>query len=384
MRADNSNWTLPPYNRRSFQRVQQFTRTARVARAEEPSALEEDPRDFSKITFVNSSGEHATVEAMLAQTYTDGLLVMHKGKILSEQYFNEMDRCTLHLIMSCSKSITSAVAGIYIDDGLLDTSAQLTSYLPELIGTGIEGATLQQALDMQVGVSFSEDYGDLDGDWRQCEIATGWREPPANYRGPRDQLAYVQTLTEPAGVHGSVFHYQSILTNVIGCCLERTTGRNFSELVAEHIWNPIGAEQDLVSIIDSAGTMSFEGGFNMCLRDFARFGLLVSQDGCFQGKQLVSDNWLRECRNPSENLIRVFGASEYADVLPGGAYHNQWWVRNPSKGVTMALGIHGQMLYVDCEQDFVVAKLSSQPAQDDIEMAMDQMLAFEAIIESLS
>jgi CubicO group peptidase (beta-lactamase class C family) len=383
-RADSSNWTMPPYNRWSFQRVQQFTRTARVARARASSLLVEDLQDVSDITFVNSSGEQSTVEAMLAQTFTDGLLVMHNGKIVAEQYFNGMDQSTLHLIMSCSKSITSAVAGIYIEDGLLDTSAQLTDYMPELIGTGMRGATLQHALDMQVGVSFNEDYSDLDGDWRQCEIATGWREPPVTYNGPRDQLAYMQTLTERNGDHGSVFHYQSILTNVIGSCLQRSTGKNFAELVAQHIWNPMGAEQDLVSVIDSAGTMSFEGGFNMCLRDFSRFGLLISQDGRFQEQQLVPEKWLQECRNPSDALSRIFGASEYADVLPGGAYHNQWWVRNPSKGVTMALGVHGQMLYVDCEQSFVCAKLSSQPALDNIEMALDQILAFEAIIKNLS
>ena len=383
-RADNFNWTLPPYNRWSFQRVQQFTRTVRVPRAEQPSVLEEDLRDLSKIAFVDSAGEPSTIDAMLERTFTDGFLVMHKGKILTEQYFNGMNPSTLHLIMSCSKSITSTVAGIYIDAGILDPSAQLTHYLPELADSGMAGATLQQALDMQVGVKFDEDYDDLDGDWRQCEVATGWREPPTDYDGPRDQLSYARTLTERTAEHGTVFHYQSILTNVIGCCLERATGKVFAELVAEHIWTPMGAEQDLVSIIDAAGIVTFEGGFNVCLRDFARFGYLISQDGRFQGQQLVRESWLHECRNPNDSLKEAFAASEYAEVLPGGAYHNQWWVRNPEKGITMALGVHGQMLYVDCEQELVAAKLSTQPEQANIAMAMDQMLAFEAIAKAVN
>jgi len=382
-RADTSNWTLPPYNRWSFQRVQQFTRTLRVARAEQPSVLEEHHQDLSKIAFVDCAGESSTVDEMLTRTYTDGFLVLHKGKILTEQYFNGMDRSTLHLIMSCSKSITSAVAGIYIENGTLDPSAQLTQYLPELADSGMAGATLQQALDMQVGVKFDEDYTDLDGDWRQCEIATGWRETPADYDGPRDQLSYAQTLTDRIAEHGASFHYQSILTDVIGCCLERVSGRSFAELVAEHLWTPMGAEQDLVSIIDSAGTMVFEGGFNVCLRDFARFGLLVSHDGRYHGQQLLPKVWLQECRKPSDALLAAFAASEYSDVMPGGAYHNQWWVRNPDSGITMALGIHGQMLYVDCERELVAAKFSSQPEQDNIAMALDQMLAFEAIANSV-
>jgi len=383
-RIDTSNWTLPPYNRWSFQRVQQFTRTLRVPRSRKPSVLEEDHRDLSEIEFLDSSGEQSTVDEMLTRTYTDGFLVLHNGKILTEQYFNGMDASTLHLIMSCSKSITSTVAGIYIGADVLDPSAQLTHYLPELVNTGMADATLQQAMDMQVGVKFNEDYDDLDGDWRHCEVATGWREPTTGYDGPRDQLSYAQTLTEKVAEHGTLFHYQSILTDVIGCCLERATGRSFSELIAEHIWTPIGAEQDLVSIIDSAGTMVFEGGFNICLRDFARFGYLISQDGQYRGRQLVPDNWLRECRSPGENLIEAFAASEYADVLPDGAYHNQWWVRNPDKGITMALGVHGQMLYIDCEQELVAAKYSSQPEMANIAMAMDQMRAIEAIADSVA
>jgi CubicO group peptidase (beta-lactamase class C family) len=316
---------------------------------------------------------------MLARTYTDGFLVMHKGKVLTEQYFNGMDRSTLHLIMSCSKSITSTVVGIYVDAGVLDPAAHLTHYLPELAGSGMAGATLQQALDMQVGVKFDEDYDDLDGDWRHCEIATGWREPAPGYDGPRDQLSYAQTLTEKVAEHGTVFHYQSILTDVIGCCLERATGRAFSELVAEHIWTPMGAEQDLVSIIDSAGIMVFEGGFNICLRDFARFGLMITQSGQFGGKQLIPENWLQQCRRPAADLIDAFAQSEYADALPGGAYHNQWWVRDANKGVISALGIHGQTLYIDSEKEFVAAKFSSQPGQADIGMFIDHLLAFEAI-----
>lgn len=382
-RTDRENWTIAPYNRWSFQRVQQFTRTTRVPRSEKPSALSEKFRDLSRITFDGHSGQPCTVDEMLARTYADGFLVLHRGNVLTEQYFNGMNRSTLHLIMSCSKSFTSAVAGIYIEAGVLDSSAQLTDYLPELANSGLAGATVQQALDMQVGVKFSEDYDDPDADWRQYELATGWRETAEPYDGPQDQISYAQTLTEQDSEHGTVFHYQSILTNVIGCCLERASGRSFADSLVEHIWTPVGAEQDLVSIIDSAGNMSFEGGFNVCLRDFARFGLLIAQNGRYQDQQLVPESWLDKCLSPDERLIEAFAASEYADVLPGGAYHNYWWVRNPVKGVIMALGIHGQMLFIDSKRDFVAAKLSSQPEQANIEMAMDQMLAIEAIADNV-
>ena len=139
-RADTTNWTLAPFNRWSFQRVQQFTRTTRVPRADKPSTLEDDRRNLSQIVFADHSGQQCTVAEMLARTYTDGFLVLHGGRVLTEQYFNGMSSSSLHLIMSCSKSMTSIVAGIYIEAGVFDVSVPITEYMPELAGTGMAGA----------------------------------------------------------------------------------------------------------------------------------------------------------------------------------------------------------------------------------------------------
>ena len=382
-RADTTNWTLAPFNRWSFQRVQQFTRTTRVSHAGSPSSLEENFQDLSEITFQDYSDKPCTVAEMLTRTYTDGFLVLKQGQVISEQYFNGMNRSTLHLIMSCGKSITSAVAGIYIEAGVLDASAQITDYIPEFSATGFAGATVQHALDMQVGVKFDEDYENLDGEWSHYELATGWRET-SGYDGPTDQISYARTLTEQEAEHGTVFHYQSILTNIVGCCLERATGRRFTDLLAEHIWEPMGAEQDLVSVIDSAGSLSFEGGFNVCLRDFARFGLLIARNGLHEGRQLIPENWLQECRSPGEGLVSAFSAGKYADTASGGAYHNFWWISKPPTGVIMALGVGGQTIYIDTEKDFVAAKFSSQPEYENAEMEANELAGMEAIAAVIS
>jgi CubicO group peptidase (beta-lactamase class C family) len=354
-----------------------------VAKADKSSVLDEKHQDLSQNTFQDRSGQQCTVAEMLARTYTDGFLVLHRGKVISEQYFNGMSPSTLHLIMSCSKSMTSAVAGVYIEAGVFDTSAQITDYMPELLDTGMAGATVQQALDMQVGVKFSEDYDDPDGDWGRYELATGWRES-SDYDGPRSQISFAQTLTEQDAEHGSVFRYQSILTNIVGCCLERATSKRFTELLAKNIWGPMGAEHDLVSVVDSTGNLSFEGGFNICLRDFARFGLVIAGNGSFEGRQLIPENWLRECRSADERMINAFSAGAYADSAPGGAYHNFWWINKPPTGPIMALGVGGQVLYIDTEKDFVAAKFSSQPEYENSEMEADETLGIEAIAASIS
>lgn len=382
-RATSQNWTEAPYNRWSFQRVQQFTSTVRVTRSPEPLTISAALQDFSELGFLDSQGSHCTIAQMLDRTWTDGFLVMHKGQILTENYLNGMRADSLHLIMSCSKSFLSTLFGIYVDRGDLDPDQQIERYLPELIGSGIEGATLQNLLDMQVGVKFNEDYDDLDSDLRQSEIATGWRQSDGAYDGPTDMLSYASTLRSDGGAHGDVFHYQSVLTNMLGCALERVTGRRFADLFAEHVWHPIGSEQDLVSISDAAGYASFEGGFNVCLRDFARFGQLICDNGRVNQTQVVPESWISECRYGDEQLVDAFARGEYAEVIKGGAYHNKWWQRDPQNGIIMALGIHGQIIYINPEINFVAVKMSTHPGATDIEFTVDQMLGIEAIAENL-
>lgn len=382
-RVDADNWMEPPFNRWSFQRVQQLTRTARIPRADAFSPLHEKIRGIESLSYCDPSGSESSIGAMLQRTWTDGFLVLHRGHVVSELYFNGMTPSTLHLIMSCSKSVTSTVLGIAIEEGLLDLSLKLTDYLPELGGTALAGATLQHALDMQVGVDFDEDYDNPDADVYALEVATGWRPVPPDYSGPTDMLSYVLSLRSGSGRHGHVFHYQSVLTDVVGLALERATGRSFESLIRSKLWDPMGCEQDLVSIIDSAGNFVFEGGFNCCLRDFARFGSLICQSGTLNGHQIVPKSWIDECRMASPHLLDAFAQGEYGQALPGFAYHNKWWLPDPARGVLAALGVHGQMLYVDPENDFVVAKLSTQPDPADVDMALDQIAAFKAILEWL-
>ena len=220
-RVDYDNWTLPPYNRWSFQRMQQFTRTGRISRAPDPALLHENPQPLDGINFTDSQGSSTSIAEMLERTWTDGFLVLHRGEVITEQYFNGMESDTLHLMMSCSKSMTSALMGTVIAEGLLDTQALLSVYVPELVATGMAHATVQQALDMQVGLKFEEDYSDLNGEWRNLEIATGWRAPAPGYSGPTDLLAYTETLKDSAGPHGAVFHYQSILSDALALSARR-------------------------------------------------------------------------------------------------------------------------------------------------------------------
>ncbi|MBT5203061.1 MAG: beta-lactamase family protein, partial [Gammaproteobacteria bacterium] len=141
-RVDWSNWTLPPYNRWAFQHVQELTRTTRVSRSPQLTELVYESQELGSLEFTSVTGDISSVEDMLDDTWTDGFLVMHRGKVITEQYFNDMQPDTLHLLMSCSKSLTTAAVGIAVEEGSLELARNITDYLPELDGSGFSGATI--------------------------------------------------------------------------------------------------------------------------------------------------------------------------------------------------------------------------------------------------
>ncbi|HBM11318.1 MAG TPA: 6-aminohexanoate hydrolase, partial [Rhodospirillaceae bacterium] len=159
-RPTASNWDLPPFNRWSFQNVRALLPTVDVDRGTGPVwDLPSAHQDVSGVKFSALDGTTKTIKQMLTETYTDGFLVMHRGQVITEQYFNDMHPRSLHLAQSVSKSLVGTLAGVLHGEGKLDMDAPLADRIPELAYCGYGDATLGQVLDMQTGVRFVEDYG---------------------------------------------------------------------------------------------------------------------------------------------------------------------------------------------------------------------------------
>jgi len=378
-RVTADNWRTPPYNRYALQRVQHFTRTARAPRPLDSSSLSEALVDVEDIPYTTRGGEMLRFTDMLARTWTDGVVLIHKGRVIHETYMNGMRPESLHVMFSCSKSMTATLAGMLAHEGKLDVEQNVEVLLPEFAETAIAGARIQDLLDMRVSVNITDQYTDMDEQAVCAAIASGWRSPPPGYQGPEDLTQFIQTLTEPDGKHADVFHYRSVLTNTLGLCIERATGEPVYETFARRVWQPMGAEHDLVSIVDASGHTATGGGFNCCLRDFGRFAWMISNGG----NGVVPQTWIDDCASPSDELYQAFDKSEYAEVFPGFAYYNKWWVR-PGGRVFMALGIHGQTMYIDPDREFAAAKFSSHPEPVNDAAFWEQILAFEAVADALS
>ncbi len=274
-------WQDPPYNRWAFQHVREFIPTASIHRGSGPtSALERRPRDVLGVPCGLPDGKQSSVGEWLTDSFTDGFLVLHQGRVAAEHYFNHMRPHTTHLLQSVSKSIVGTLAGILSSRDQLGLDGRVTDYIPELAGSSFEGATVQQLLDMRTGTRFNEDYEDPDAEVRAYETVMGWA-PPLDPPAASGLYEYISRL-ENASDHGGPFAYRSILTDLLGWVLERASGLRLPELLSREIWIPMGAEFDADVTVDRHGSALADGGICATLRDMGRFGQMYLQGGIVQ------------------------------------------------------------------------------------------------------
>jgi CubicO group peptidase (beta-lactamase class C family) len=350
-----ANWQDPPFNRWSFQHIRELIPTARIARTAAPVPLPRAERDVLGLRFSYADRE-LTVAEMLEETYTDGFLVLHEGRVVAEHYFNGMAPDVPHLLMSVSKSVTSAVAGVLAGQGLLRVSAAVEEIVPELGGTSFERATVQDLLDMRAGTRFDESYDNPDADVRTYERVYLWRPDNGDPR-PADALGYFATLQND-GPHGGPFRYRSILTDVLAWVIERAAGVRLHELISRELWQPIGAEFDAEITLDGHGNPMADGGICASLRDLARFGQLYLEGG----RGIVPKDWIEDTIRGAPDGARAFAEGDDSPGYPPGAhYRNCWWIRDPGVPFYQASGINGQNIFVHVPSQTVVAKFSTWP-----------------------
>lgn len=363
-----SDWQDPANTAWSYRHVRELIPTARVRAARCPSAL---PR-------AAATDAGPAVQRLLDDEFTDGLIVLHEGEVVLEEYRRGMRPDDVHLLQSVSKSITGILTGVLIGRGALAAEDPVTAHVSELEGTSFDGASVRDLLDMRAGTAFNEDYDDPDSDVRASEAQFGWAPGP---RPASDAIAYLSGLANHRP-HGGPFEYRSILSDVLGLVLERASGAPFAETLGRELWSPIGAETDAQVTLDPEGFAVADGGICVSLRDLARFGRMVLDGGTVGGLRVVAEEWLTDTFLGGEDSADAFAQGEERDWLPGGHYRSQWWV--PAGGqCLLAIGIHGQFLFVDRPARTVIALLSTWPTPLDDRRSTVAMEAFRATAETL-
>ena len=301
------------------------------------------------------AGEVVTLDAFMARTATDGLLVLVDGKIAYEWLAEGMTADTRHILMSATKSIVGLVCGVLADRGLLDVELLASHYVPEIAATGYAGATVRQLLDMRAQPQLSE------ADLKTYALATNWEPIPPGHQ-PADLHAFFKQLPAVGeNAHGGVFRYLSANTDLLGWVIERATGRSFAELTGSLLWSPLGAQSPAEITLDRAGAPRCTGGICATLRDFARIGQLVVDDGVYDGDGVVPLSWIEDIAVNGDRQAWAQGEFARSFGALNMHYRSGWYVIDHEPQVLFAMGIYGQHLFVDRANRIVIAKLSSLP-----------------------
>ena len=379
-----ANWGFAPFNRWSFQHVQELFPTCRLARDPgAPLSLRRVERPVLPLAYDAPDGTRTTVAAMLDRACCDAFLVAQGGCIVAEHYFNSAGPDSPHLLNSVTKSFVGMLAGIGVEHGQLDPSLPVTRYLPEFDGAAWHGTTVRHLLDMTAGVRYAEDYSDPQTDfWREAAVV-GWRPALADERMPRSLFDYARSRDGQDMPNGSRFRYRTLCTNVLGMVLERAMGGRLATLLETAIWSRLATEHDATIVVDRAHFPFAGAGMSATARDVLNFGLMMIGDGRLGGRQIVPAAWIADTVAGDSTSQECFAKGEYGQVMPGWHYRNQVWVASSEPTVMLAIGIHGQLVYMDKARDLVIVMLSSQPEPLDLGLSLQVLTAVLAVAAEL-
>jgi CubicO group peptidase (beta-lactamase class C family) len=375
--GDGSGYRFPN-TRWSFSHQRELVPTAAVWRGAGPvSTLPRAERNLDGIAFKTLDGKDATWADMLSATWTDGIVVMHKGRVISEKYSGALDDHTPHIAFSVTKSFVGTLAAMLAEQGRLDPAALVTKYVPELKDGAYADATVRQVMDMTIGVKYSEVYTDPKAEVWDYARAGGMLPAGPNYQGPRTFYDFLVKL-QKEGEHGEAFAYKTSNAEVLAWIVKRASGKSLAALLSETVWQKMGAESDAYFTVDSVGSESGGGGLNTVLRDLARFGETMRLDGRYNGQQIIPAAVVADIRRGGDPA--KFAKAGYT-LAPNWSYRDMWWVSD--YGAYTARGIHGQVIYIDPKAQMTIVRYASHPVAGNAANDPISLPAYRAMAEWL-
>ncbi len=344
----------------------------------EPATFAQMRADIDALTFTPlGAGSAMSWEQSLYANYTDGILILHKGKVVYERYFGCLEQDGKHAAMSMTKSVTGLLAEILVVEGVLDDTKLVSEIIPEVSASAFGSATVRQVMDMTTGVAYSEDYADPEADIWKYSAAASPLPKPEGYTGPDGYWEYL-TQVRPEGNHGDAFHYKTINSDMLGWIISRASGRSVTELASDRLWRRMGAEQDAYQTVDGKGVPFAGGGLSLGLRDLARLGQLMLDKGEINGERLF----------PAEVVDKIRSGGDRAKfsgypAIPDGSYASQWWILNNEHEAFAARGVHGQTIYVDPVAEMVLVRFASFPTAANGGIDPTSLPAYMAVAKHL-
>ncbi|MFC2099257.1 serine hydrolase domain-containing protein [Candidatus Bipolaricaulota bacterium] len=321
--------------------------------------LPPSPEDLAAVDYAPIAGgdwEVSTPEAeglnplLVAELYYNaaqmetlrGLLVIMNGRLIAEGYFNDGSIDQTARLQSVTKSFTSALAGIALEQGLLTSVDQkMLDFFPEVAGEITDPRkaeiTIRQMLQMRAGYPWEETHADL---W--AGLLSG-HYPPLIEAFP--------LIADP----GTAFHYSNLTSNWLGIIVDRASGVNLKGYAEEHLFAPLGIEPGEWGM-DAEGHNNGCGDLHLTARDAAKFGLLYLNDGEYEGDQIVPAEWVRDSlQSYTQDAFTEIAGKRIGRYFRDIGYGYQWWSATVGDyHVDYASGHGGQLIVLLDALDMVI------------------------------
>lgn len=330
----------PDIQANTFRNIDRLFPTRTVARGETASALPVSDQPLTDFSYI-VDGQTYDLYDVLAMNRVSGMVIIRDGEILFEKYLLGNTEDTRWMSMSVVKSMTATLIGAAIEDGYIDSiDDPIVDYLPRFNNTAYDGVTVRHLLQMSSGVAWNETYTDPTSDRRRMLEAQISQQPGAVL----ELMASLPRAAEP----GTVWNYSTGETQLAGALVQAATDRPVAEYLSEKIWKKMGMEADANWWLQSPDGLEVGGsGLSATLRDYARFGLFLLNDGVIDGERVLPEGWVETASTP-----KVVGG----ETVPYG--YMLWPMHDRSYA---AEGIFGQYVFVDPDRNLVVAMWSAQP-----------------------
>jgi CubicO group peptidase (beta-lactamase class C family) len=277
-------------------------------------------------------------------------MVLHKGIPVAESYKPEFNAKTRFQSWSMAKSITNALAGIMVKEGLWDISKPVA--LPEWQNDGRKQITINDLMQMQSGLQWNEDYGNRSDVTVMLYCENDFA-----------RFTYDQPLKFPIG---SKWYYSSGSVNVINYLMRKSLNNDadYYSFANSRLFNKIGMP-DAVFEVDAAGNQVGSSYLYATARDYARFGLFYLRDGVFNGERILPEGWVKYSTTPASDSKGEYGSlfwlnrSKYYPSAPEYMYSCN--------------GHDGQRIFIIPSKDLVVVVLGYSPKPDHV-MNFDALL----------
>ncbi|WP_317367217.1 serine hydrolase [uncultured Tyzzerella sp.] len=318
------------------------------------------PKSFS---FKNSV---YSVDDFIEETRTTGLLIIKDDNIKYEKYYLGGDKDTLFSSNSMGKSFVSALMGIAVSEGYINSVDEpIGKYIPQFKNTDLENIPIKACLQMASGIKFDEEK-----DLSKFSIKTLLGVSPMK-------------LIAKSGVEEKPFthrKYLSINTEILGEIITNATGYSLSQYMEEKLWKKIGVQSDAYWTLNNNKELAM-GGLNISLRDYARFGRLYLNDGVYNKEQIIPKEWIEQSLDNSSPYSRPDKTNSIENAI---GYGYQWWIPESNEKEFLAIGVYGQFLYVNPLKNIIIVKTSADSNFNKSDYEIKNIEFFRSIVDSIS